>query len=246
MLLRENLELTGQWLFRWRSYLPLVLIALLPTALSDYRHPFDSHRWDLAWELGCFGVSLVGLAIRVLTLGHAPAGTSGRNQRRQCADELNITGLYSCVRNPLYLGNYFMYLGVALMPRLWWLPALLTLGFALYYERIVFAEERFLESKFGDAYRTWAGRTPAFFPRLRLWMQPRLPFAWRTALKREYLGLGGLIGMFVLVELAENFVVYGRARLDLFWQILGGGALAAFLFIRFLRKRTALLDDPGR
>lgn len=153
MLLRESLEQTGQWLFRWRSYLPLALLGFLPIALVRYEHPFGCPRLDAAWELFCFGISAFGLFLRIKTVGHAPKGTSGRNMRHQRADELNTTGMYSIVRHPLYLGNFFMYLGVALVPRFWWMPLLLMLVFVLYYERIIFAEEQFLECKFGQRYR---------------------------------------------------------------------------------------------
>ncbi|MGC9453013.1 MAG: methyltransferase family protein, partial [Oceanipulchritudo sp.] len=48
-------------------------------------------------------------------------GTSGRNTKQQVAYSLNTTGFYSVVRNPLYLGNFFMYLGIALFTHHWWL-----------------------------------------------------------------------------------------------------------------------------
>lgn len=246
MMLRDHFEQAGQRLFRWRSYLPLLLLGFLPSALGQYRHPLGSARLDVAWELFCFGISCGGLLLRVKTVGHAPKGTSGRNMRHQRADVLNTTGMYSIVRNPLYLGNFFMYLGVAMVPRFWWMPLLLVLAFVLYYERIIFAEEQFLERKFGTAYRDWAARTPAFVPRLRRWRKPELPFSLKTTIKREYLGLCGLIAMFVFIETLENLVIYGAFQLDAFWQGAAVFAVLVFAVMRFLGKHTTLLDASNR
>jgi protein-S-isoprenylcysteine O-methyltransferase Ste14 len=239
MLLRDNLEMVGQWLFRWRSYLPLLLIGLVPVGLRGYEHPWRSPGLDFMWELLCFSIAAFGLGIRVKTAGHVPAGTSGRNMQRQAAEELNTTGMYSIVRNPLYLGP-------ALVPRVWWLPLLLAVAFVFYYERIVFAEEQFLERKFGQHYRDWADRTPAFLLHWRNWTPPALPFSVRTALKREYLGCCGMVALFIVVELAENLVLYGMLKLDLFWQVVGLFGLSTFIVVRFLCKATRLLLVPGR
>lgn len=246
MLLREDLEHSGKWLFRWRSILPLLMLPLLPAALGQYRHPFESLKADFAWEMFCFAISTAGLTIRIKTIGHTPKGTSGRNMRNQRADSLNTTGMYSLVRNPLYCGNFLMYLGVALVPMVWWLPALLVLLFALYYERIVFAEERFLEEKFGDAYRNWARTTPAFIPLRFMWRRPELPFSLRTVIKREYLGMCGMVAMFMLIELGENLAVHGRIHLDWHWQTLGILGLVSAAVIRILHKQTSLLETENR
>ena len=101
-----------------------------------------------------------------------PKDTSRRNTGRPQAETLNTTGLYSVVRHPLYLGNYLMWLGVALFPGAWWAPVIVSLVFWLYYERIMFAEEEFLRRQFGEHYTAWAAATPAFLPRLGRWRSP--------------------------------------------------------------------------
>src|SRR5438132_991783 len=113
MPLKEELQQQGDWLFRWRSYVPLALVPVLLAAIVTEEPPVRSpaDRW---WMLFCLGVSLVGLGIRVLTVGFVPRGTSGRNTRRQMARQLNSTGMYSVVRHPLYLGNMVIWLGIAM------------------------------------------------------------------------------------------------------------------------------------
>ncbi len=97
----------GMVLFRWRSYLPLLLFAILVPALRDFRYPLDNAVADCLWELLCLSLAFAGLAVRCHTSGTVPAGTSGRNTKRQKASVLNMTGWYSVVRNPLYLAALF-------------------------------------------------------------------------------------------------------------------------------------------
>jgi protein-S-isoprenylcysteine O-methyltransferase Ste14 len=149
MALKEEFERTGNWLFRWRSYLPLMMIAIFLLALREYEYPGNSENLDHLWEIFCLIVSFIGFGIRVFTVGHTPKGTSGRNTKEQVAETLNTSGIYSVVRNPLYLGNFFMGLGLALFAHLWWLTLIYILVFWLYYERIIFAEEEYLRNKFG-------------------------------------------------------------------------------------------------
>ena len=107
-------------------------------------------------------ISFAGLILRVLIVGRAPIGTSGRNTREQAANTLTTTGMYSIVRHPLYLANYIIIIGFVMEFHVWWLVLLITCIYALYYERIMLAEEAFLREQFGDAFETWAAATPAF------------------------------------------------------------------------------------
>lgn len=114
MAIIEEFELQGTWLFRWRSYAPLLFIVLIAVALYGYRWPFPIYSYYQVYAWSCFGVSMLGLIIRCITIGHVPEGTSGRNTKQQSASELNTTGMYSILRHPLYVGNFFIGLGISL------------------------------------------------------------------------------------------------------------------------------------
>ena len=246
MALGEEYVATGNWLFRWRSYLPLVMIGLVFLALRDYQIPGHSELLDHFWELFALGVSLFGLLIRAYTIGHAPKGTSGRNTREQIAETINTTGIYSVVRHPLYLGNFFMFLGIALFPDLWWITVIGILAFWIYYERIMFAEEDFLRRKFGDQFTAWAVRTPAFVPSFRHWQPPALPFSMRNVLKREYNGFYAVIVVFTLLEIVSDFVADGHVEFDAMWAGIFAVGTIAFIVLRTLRRRTEMLSVEGR
>ena len=76
---------------------------------------------------------------------------------------LTMSGPYRFTRNPMYLGMALVYLGAALVFELTWSLLLLPL-IVLAVQRFVIArEERYLQSKFGDAYA-------AYTQRVRRWL----------------------------------------------------------------------------
>ena len=246
MALDEEFQSQGSWLFRWRSYLPLCLIALVAMALRQMKMPLGSFQMHEVWEEFCLGVSVSGLLVRAIAVGYAPANTSGRNTKQQVADAINTTGIYSVVRHPLYLGNYLIGLGIALVMWVWWLPVIYTLAFWLYYERIMFTEEAYLRQKFGDNFTQWAARTPAFWPNLRHWQRPALPFSLRNVLRREYTGLAIVIAAHAGMELSEHLMIKQYVVWDKSWLVLSIGGAIAYVALRTLKKKTRLLDVPGR
>ena len=245
-MLRDNLESQGEWLFRWRSYLPFGLLALVPAALIGYQWPMGSHAAQQWWQFSCLGISLLGLMIRCLTVGCTPIGTSGRNTKTQIAEELNTSGIYSTMRHPLYLGNYLIALGVAMHPMVLWLPVVYTIVFWEYYLRIMMAEEKFLHSKFGDAYSDWAEKTPAVLPNVFRWKKAKLSFSLRNVLKREYTGFFLIAVLFCAVVLAEHIAVEQRLVFDPIWGAMFFFATAVYLTLRTLKKHTGVLDVQGR
>jgi len=246
MPLREDFERSGNWLFRWRSYLPVIVLIAFALIMREFTFLGNSERLDRLWEVFCLSVSFFGLAIRILTIGYTPHGTSGRNTRNQVAETLNTTGLYSTVRNPLYLGNYFMSLGIVLFLHLWWLALIYTLIFWLYYERIIFAEEEFLRNKFGQKYLDWANDTPVFIPTFEHYRKPNLPFSLKNVLRREYNGFFAVILLMFILEVIGDLVVEKRFHPDPEWLVLVATGFFVWATLRFLKKRTTLLDVEGR
>ncbi|MDD3468671.1 MAG: isoprenylcysteine carboxylmethyltransferase family protein [Thermoguttaceae bacterium] len=244
----EEMEKQGAWFFRWRSYLPLFLFLVAIPAYLQFH--YESELCDHIWEITCLGCGFLGLGIRAITIGYVPAGTSGRNTHGQVAEQLNTTGIYSLVRNPLYLGNYFMWLAPVMFLQTWWLVLICSLVFFIYYERIIFVEEQFLREKFGDAYVTWASRTPMFFPKLRGWIQPAESFSWKTVIRREYHGFYALIVTLFALEIATDLWVekasFGIQSFDLSWIIGFGLSTIFYLVVRIICKKTQWLRVEGR
>nr|CAI78805.1 hypothetical protein [uncultured Latescibacterota bacterium] len=246
MALREETEELGNWLFKWRSYLPLLIAGIVVASLVSSSHVRRDHGSMDAWEVLCLLISFLGLGIRVYTVGFAPGGTSGRTTSCPEASQLNTTGIYSVVRHPLYLGNFFIWLGVSMFPGVWWTPLFIAVIFYWYYEKIMLAEEAFLRERFGLEFEAWADRTPAFVPRLRNWIPNVLPFSSRNALKREYSGLMAIILSFTILQILGGLFARRRFELDWTWSALFATGLAAYLVLRFLKKKTRILSVEGR
>jgi protein-S-isoprenylcysteine O-methyltransferase Ste14 len=224
----------------------MLLSPLILLSFAGFSNRMGSIRFELIWELSCFLISFLGLLVRILTVGTAPRGTSGRSTKCPRAEVLNTTGMYSVVRHPLYLGNYLIILGVSLFPRSWALPIIVSLAFILHHERVIFGEEKFLESKFGDKFRAWAARVPIAIPRFRNYHPPELSFSWKVAFKRESYGLFGIGIVFFALEAFGDLMVYHKIQFHLFWLSLFMLGFVSFVVMQFLKKRTCLLKVRGR
>jgi protein-S-isoprenylcysteine O-methyltransferase Ste14 len=250
MALIEEFDKSGNWLFRWRSFLPLALyaLAILVIWLGDTNDvPHNSFNWSIT----CLFISLFGQFIRAMTIGFTPKSTSGRNTKAgQVAEVLNTKGIYSIVRHPLYVGNFFMWLGIVIYVGNWWFTALIVLGFWLYYERIMFAEEHFLRKKFGQIYLNWAEKTPAFVPNLTKWSSTEMTFSLKNVLKREYNGFFAVFISLALVNVLRNFKMYKSTNpdflIDSWWMYLVPFAFLVFIVLRTLKKTTKVLEVEGR
>lgn len=260
MALIEEMGRSGNWLFRRRSFLPLFLFfGAVPIVLfgdvawAPMAEGIDRSWW---WPLFCLDVAMGGQVIRALCVGYTPSGTSGRNTKEgQVAESLNTLGMYSISRHPLYLGNLLMWLGIVMYIGHLWFALVFLLLYALYYERIMFAEEQFLRGKFGQSYLDWSSSVPAFCPALGRWKEPAVSFSLRNVMKREYNGFFAVFVSFAWIDMLHG---YREAGFDPaffstsvcvfqdFWAYALAGSFVVFLVLRTLKKTTKVLDVAGR
>ena len=144
----------GAVLFRHRGWLPLLFLGI-PLVLPGSTSPF---RWDV-------GLALIVIGEAVRLAGVAAAGSVTRRRSRN-VQRLVAYGIFAWVRNPLYIGNFLIWIGfVTISGVLWFLPAAVLL-FAIEYELIVRYEEGVLETIFGREYLDYKNCTPRWIPRL--------------------------------------------------------------------------------
>src|SRR5438552_692002 len=173
------LQRVGRVLFRWRSFTPVLLVlAALPLIWRS------RGRASPLWLVAGLALCAAGQALRAWTLGQVPDGTSGQNEKL-IAVSLNTGGPYDLTRNPLYLGNLAITLGLCLVAHSWLLLILAAALFALQYRAIIAAEEDFLREKFAADFDAYCSRVPRFWPRLGALRSVR-PWDWRRALRKEH------------------------------------------------------------
>ena len=245
MALVHEFENSGNWLFRRRSWLPVFMV--VAGIIVMYLGNRQALIFDMRDELIFLGVSLFGQVIRILTVGFTPKNTSGRNTvNGQVADELNVTGIYSLLRHPLYLGNFFMWLGPVLFLRSFCFTVVFGLIYWLYYERIMFAEEQFLRRKFGEIYDKWSETVGSFIPFSFKLIPPNLPFSVRNVLKREYNSFVNIFVIFILLDLFRNYFLSERIYLTPMWIWLTASAGIIWIVLRTIHKQTKWLEVAGR
>lgn len=162
----------GAWLFRNRGWLPVPFL-LIPLFV-----PGEQTR--TGWLIGALLI-VAGEILRIT--GVAAAGTVTRRRSRN-VQRLVTYGVFAWMRNPLYVGNLFVWLGFVIGSGvLWFLPIAVAL-FAIEYSLIVRYEEGVLESIFGAEYVEYKRRTPRWVPRPPR-STPAGPHDWAEALRSE-------------------------------------------------------------
>ena len=142
----------GAVLFRNRGWLPILFLGV----------PLIAHGTTSVarWVIG--GVLIViGELFRLA--GVAAAGTTTRRRSRN-VHRLVTYGIFAWSRNPLYNGNFLVWIGFCVISGvLWFLPAAVLI-FAAEYSLIVRYEEGVLDSTFGREYLDYKHAVPRWLP----------------------------------------------------------------------------------
>lgn len=143
------------------------------------------------------------------------------------AERLVASGPYRFVRNPLYLGNLFLAVGIGfLASRSGFL--LISIGMLICVYRLILCEESTLLQSQGESYRRYYAAVPRLFPSLT----PRVP---ASAAKPNW--LDGFTGeLFFWAGAAAMAVFTVTKSIAYFWIVFGAGAAIYFLQ-SYLRTR---------
>jgi protein-S-isoprenylcysteine O-methyltransferase Ste14 len=117
---------------------------LLLQVVAPWRLPWPARaEHAVGWPLLLAGLGLAAWAVR------AAAGVDLQRPR-----QLVLRGPYAFSRNPMYVAATVAYAGIALVANATW-PLLLLPGVLLATHVVAVREERFLEGRFGAAYRSY-------------------------------------------------------------------------------------------
>jgi len=171
----------GNFFFHYRNGLfPLVYALLVfksEPVFADYR---------VAALLG-FLVAASGQFLRGVTVGLEYIIRGGRH-RQVYAEKLVQGGIFAHCRNPLYLGNYIILVGVGLASNSRLFLGLALPFFAFAYWAIIAAEENYLRNKFGSEFDEYCARVARLLPKFSGLSQTLagMQFNWRRLITAEY------------------------------------------------------------
>ncbi len=117
--------------------------------------------------------------------------------------ELAFNGLYKHVRNPMYLGRFFVVLGFLLLLHIWFTIPVMTVLYFFYMNNRVKREEKVLTEIFGASYQDYCKKVNRFLPSLR-GMDGGTLWVWEWRLFVQNHGWTNLAG--VLTGLVAAFI----------------------------------------
>jgi protein-S-isoprenylcysteine O-methyltransferase Ste14 len=240
------LERAGRVFFAYRNALvPLVLLGLLG-GFTPAR-AFGSARADRWVDVIGILVAVLGQALRVAVIGLAYIRRGGRH-RQVYAARLVTEGMFGHCRNPLYVGNVLVLLGLFIVHGH---PGVVLLGLAFFgvaYRAIVAAEEAYLRERFGTEYAAYCARVP------RWRLEPRglrqslrgMAFDWRKVIAKEYGSTAVWIGCVLLLLAWETIAFDGAAGHERGLSVLAGLLLivaSAWSVARYWKKTRPAPGD---
>jgi protein-S-isoprenylcysteine O-methyltransferase Ste14 len=234
-------------MFRWRNTIfPVVLLALFFAFRPVW--PGGSERGDNLLDLAGVLVALAGQALRVVVIGYKYIVRGGKHQRVY-AEDLVTSGFFAHARNPLYLGNLLVLLGLFLVHNSPWVYAIGVPFFLTGYIAIVAAEEDFLRNKFGAAYDAYCRDVPRWIPRLAGLSQSLagMSFNWRRVILKEYGSTYAWLGGALVLMVADTLRYREYAERAGYLNALWGAAAAATVLYATARwlKLSRRLRDPS-
>jgi len=230
----------GNFLFHYRNGLfPLVFILLF---LNQRKALPDQ---TLAVALG-FAIAVAGQVLRAITIGLAYIKRGGKD-RQVYADDLVTDGVFAHCRNPLYVGNLLVVLGLGFISNSWLFLVIGMPFFIFAYIAIVAAEENFLRTKFGTTFDEYCRRVGRFTLNLagfgKTWQG--MEFKWRRLIVKEYGSTYAWLVTACALVIQDRWVrTHNFADPTLCASIVTVVIVtAAYLAARYLKKSRMLVAD---
>jgi protein-S-isoprenylcysteine O-methyltransferase Ste14 len=143
---------------------PLIPLATLATACAlQWLAPLGLIvEIDPGWRFG-LGAIIVIFGLLVTSAGRRALLRHGTNVNPSQPTTVLVTeGIFGQTRNPLYIGISVALCGIGLIFALDWIWLLIILSGVILHFAVVRREERYLERKFGEAYRRYRESVPRY------------------------------------------------------------------------------------
>ncbi len=175
--------------FKFKKIRLLLAWGAIPILILSAHMTDQTFRWGIV-------VIVIGELIRFWALGFI----------EKKGKKLAMNGPYAFVRNPLYIGNFLLGLGVAVIVWNWIILVLFLIGFWGIYAGTILGEEKHLREMFGEPFEEYCRNVPAFIPRLTPYTSPeKESFLWSRIIKHhEYITVLGIALMIMMIHLYDD------------------------------------------
>jgi protein-S-isoprenylcysteine O-methyltransferase Ste14 len=232
----------GNFFFHYRNGLfPLVFVFAL--LVGNPKYPFGRADLDAVFDLTAVVVTMLGEALRALTIGYEYIIRGGRN-RQVYATTLVQGGVFAHCRNPLYLGNVLIVLGMALVINSTAFYLIFVPFVLLAYATMVAAEEAYLRGKFGAEYDDYCRRVNRWWPSWTGFSRSveGMRFNWRRLVVKEFNTAFVVAAVLPGLAFWSDYRVVGASGLPSTQSLVVGVFvwLSLYLLVRTLKKTGRL------
>lgn len=230
----------GNFFFKYRNWIFILFYAALfiPSwpLFSPVKFGNNWYVWPIL--LGLI-ITCLGQLIRGLTIGLAYIVRGGK-EGKPYAEGLVTEGIFRHCRNPLYVGNILMLLGVGVLANSLVYVAIVIPVFLFIYQAIVLAEENFLRGKFGVGFDEYCKKVNRWWPNLRGIGNTfeSMEFNWKRWILKEhttqFIWLCGIT--LILLLNYPHLTGYDKYCRNLALGIALGTLLLQYILVRYLKK----------
>ncbi|MFH1377906.1 MAG: isoprenylcysteine carboxylmethyltransferase family protein [Planctomycetota bacterium] len=246
---------------KWRSYksryMIMVKIGNILFHIRNYVFPFSAlllfitgpeihPDWFLVMLVGLF-VVILGETVRIGTIGLTYIIRGGKN-RKIYAKGLVAEGVFKHVRNPMYIGNELILIGMAIATNNLVLVAIAVPLGAFIYLAITLAEEDFLRKQFGPEYDEYCKATPRFLPNFSgiIDTYRNSVFHWKRVLVKEFNTIYAWNLAWSSLLLYHLWMCSGPSNIELYkldTEVFIAVITIVYLIMIIIKKRKLIVAD---
>lgn len=230
----------GNFFFKYRNWIFILFYGALFIPSWPLFSPEKFGECYYIWPivLGLL-ITVTGQLIRGLTIGLAYIIRGGKGGKPY-AEGLVTEGIFTHCRNPLYVGNILMLLGVGILANSLVYVGIVIPIFLFVYQAIVLAEENFLRGKFGAGYDEYCKHVNRWIPSLKGIGKTfsGMHFNWkRWILKEHTTQFIWLIGITLILLLRyPELTGFDENLRNILLGVCLGALLLIYILIRYLKK----------